>query len=78
MRFSFVIRPNAPTTISSGPKPSRSRSARTAPGSTGTALAGIGTWTTAACGTSAFTASATKALWTATAREASTGMRTSG
>ena len=54
------------------------RSARSAIGSTGVAAAGIGTHITSVPGTSERTASAMKALWTATAREASTGTRKRG
>ncbi len=47
-------------------------------GATATAAAGMGTSATSVPGTSARIASAMKALWTATAREASTGMRNRG
>ena len=71
-------RPNTPTTTSEGAKPSRARSAATSAGATAAAAAGIGTSATSVPGTSARIASAMKALCTATAFEASTGIRKSG
>jgi len=69
---------NEPTTTSSSRKPRRPRRSRTARGSATTAGAGIGVRITTADGTSARIASAMKSLCTATAREASTGIRKSG
>ena len=78
-RFSGVTRPNVPTTTSLR---ARSRGSRAgAPRrrrATGTGSAGIGTTATRAPGTSPRIASTRNASWTATAREASTGMRKSG
>ena len=73
-----MSRPNVPTTTSCAAKPRRERRACTARASTGAAVAGIATRRTTAPGTSVLTALAMKALCTATAREASTGMRKRG